>query len=91
MRLSLLNPGGRLVFCTCSLLPVEGEFQVKAALKRHEGLSVVPVDPVSIGVNADWASAEGGLRLWPDMWADRGGIDGFYMACLTRGGAGPGE
>ena len=89
--LSLLNPGGRLVFCTCSLLPVEGEFQVKAALKRHEGLSVVPVDPVSIGGDADWASAEGGLRLWPDMWADRGGIDGFYMACLTRGGAGPGE
>jgi 16S rRNA (cytosine967-C5)-methyltransferase len=89
--LSLLNPGGRLVFCTCSLLAVEGEFQVKAALKRHAGLSVVPVDPVSLGGDADWASAEGGLRLWPDMWADRGGIDGFYMACLTHDGSGSGE
>jgi hypothetical protein len=29
-------------------------------------------------------SAEGGLRLWPGIWADRGGIDGFYMARLTR-------
>jgi 16S rRNA (cytosine967-C5)-methyltransferase len=84
--LTLLNPGGRLVFCTCSLLAVEGEYQVKAALKRHEGLSVVPVDPVTLGGDPDWASPEGGLRLWPSMWADRGGIDGFYMACLTRWG-----
>jgi 16S rRNA (cytosine967-C5)-methyltransferase len=85
--LTLLNPGGRLVFCTCSLLAVEGEYQVKAALKRHEGLSVVPVDPVTLGGDPDWASPEGGLRLWPSMWADRGGIDGFYMACLTHGAA----
>ncbi len=80
--LRLLAPGGRLVFCTCSLLPVEGEFQVKAALKRHENLKVVPIDPTALGGDAEWASPEGGLRLRPDHWADRGGIDGFYMACL---------
>jgi 16S rRNA (cytosine967-C5)-methyltransferase len=83
--LTLLKPGGRLVFCTCSLLAVEGEYQVKAALKRHQGLSVVEVDPTTLGGDPDWASAEGGLRLWPGMWAERGGIDGFYMACLTFG------
>jgi 16S rRNA (cytosine967-C5)-methyltransferase len=83
--LTLLKPGGRLVFCTCSLLTVEGEYQVKAALKRHQGLSVVEVDPTTLGGDPDWASAEGGLRLWPGMWAERGGIDGFYMACLTFG------
>jgi 16S rRNA (cytosine967-C5)-methyltransferase len=57
--LTLLNPGGRLVFCTCSLLAVEGEYQVKAALKRHQGLSVVPADPVDARRRPDWASAEG--------------------------------
>ncbi len=82
--LTLLNPGGRLVFCTCSLLAIEGEFQIKAALKRHPDLSVIPTDPVALGGDADWASDEGCLRLWPSMWADRGGIDGFYMACLIR-------
>jgi 16S rRNA (cytosine967-C5)-methyltransferase len=82
--LTLLKPGGRLVFCTCSLLTVEGEYQVKAALKRHEGLRVAPVDPVTLGGDPDWASPEGGLRIWPSMWAEKGGIDGFYMACLTR-------
>lgn len=82
---NLLKPGGRLVFCTCSLLPNEGENQVKAALKRHDDLSVIPVDPARLGGAPHWASPEGGLRLRPDYWADRGGMDGFYMALLKRG------
>ena len=82
--LTLLRPGGRLVFCTCSVLPVEGEFQITAALKRHDGLRVIPADAVPLGGDASWQSAEGGLRLRPDLWADIGGIDGFYMAALTR-------
>ncbi|QXT40186.1 RsmB/NOP family class I SAM-dependent RNA methyltransferase [Gymnodinialimonas ceratoperidinii] len=82
--LTLLKPGGTLVYCTCSLLPVEGEFQIKAALKRHEDLSVVPTDPVALGGEPHWASEAGGLRLWPSYWADKGGMDGFYMAALRR-------
>jgi 16S rRNA (cytosine967-C5)-methyltransferase len=85
--LTLLNPGGRLVFCTCSLLAVEGEYQVKAALKRHEGLSVVEVDPGDPWRRPGLGKPGGRFRLWPSMWADRGGIDGFYMACLTHGAA----
>jgi 16S rRNA (cytosine967-C5)-methyltransferase len=82
--LGLLGPGGRLVFCTCSLLPVEGEHQVTAALKRHDGLRVIAADAVALGGEAAWQSPEGGLRLRPDFWPDSGGIDGFYMAALTR-------
>ncbi len=82
--LGLLAPGGRLVFCTCSLLPVEGEHQVTAALKRHEGLKVITADATALGGDASWQSPEGGLRLRPDFWPDLGGIDGFYMAALTR-------
>ena len=36
--LAMLKPGGRLVYCTCSLLPEEGEAQLVAALARHPGL-----------------------------------------------------
>ena len=82
--LGLLKPGGTLVYCTCSLLPVEGEFQVTAALKRHEGLRVIAPDAAQRGGDASWHSAEGGLRLRPDLWPEFGGIDGFYMAALTR-------
>jgi len=80
--LSLLNPGGMLVYCTCSLLAVEGEFQITAALKRHKNLQIVPIDPTTLGGDADWASPEGGLRLLPSHWPDKGGMDGFYMAAL---------
>ncbi len=80
--LTLLRPGGRMVYCTCSLLPVEGEFQIKAALKRHETLKVIPTDPIALGGDAHWASPEGGLRLRPDYWPERGGMDGFYMALM---------
>ncbi|WP_227285791.1 RsmB/NOP family class I SAM-dependent RNA methyltransferase [Boseongicola sp. H5] len=79
-----LKPGGRLVYCTCSLLPNEGENQVKAALKRHDDLEMVPVDPVSLGGEPGWSGPEGGLRLRPDFWAGLGGMDGFYMALLQR-------
>lgn len=80
--LMFLKPGGRLVFCTCSLLPDEGEAQLTAALARHPGLTVQRPDLP--GIDPAWISAEGGLRLRPDYWPDLGGMDGFFMASLTR-------
>ena len=80
--LGFLKPGGRLVYCTCSLLPDEGEAQLEAALARHPGLSVV--QRTLPGVPAEWFGVAGGLRLRPDYWAERGGMDGFFMVCLTK-------
>ena len=80
--LGLLKPGGRLVYCTCSLLPDEGECQVEEALTRHPGLTVDPAALALPGIDAGWITPEGGLRLRPDYWADQGGMDGFYIACL---------
>lgn len=80
--LTLLKPGGRLVFCTCSLLPDEGECQVDDALERHPGLTVDRDSLALAGVDPAWITEEGGLRLRPDYWADSGAMDGFYIACL---------
>nr|WP_028725909.1 transcription antitermination factor NusB [Paracoccus zeaxanthinifaciens] len=80
--LSILRPGGRLVFATCSLIPDEGEVQVDEALARHPGLTVERPDIP--GIDPDWITDEGGIRLRPDHWADRGGMDGFYMALLRK-------
>ena len=79
--LTWLKPGGRMVFCTCSLLPDEGENQLAGALARHPGLTVTRPDLP--GINPDWITSDGGLRLRPDLWADLGGMDGFFMACVT--------
>lgn len=82
--LSLLKPGGRLIYCTCSLLPDEGEVQVDEALERHAGLQVDRSALEIDGIDPAWITEEGGLRLRPDYWADKGGMDGFYIACLRR-------
>ncbi|KZY48462.1 16S rRNA methyltransferase [Roseovarius sp. HI0049] len=81
---TLLKPGGRLVFCTCSLLPDEGECQVEEALGRHEGLTVDRTLLDHPGIDPKWITEEGGLRLRPDYWPDLGGMDGFYIAVLRK-------
>ena len=83
--LTFVRPGGAVVFCTCSLLPVEGEHQVKAALARHPGLAAEPLDPEAFGLPPEAASAHG-LRVLPDLWPERGHLDGFYMARLRAPG-----
>lgn len=82
--LSLLKPGGRLVFCTCSLIPDEGEVQVDEALARHPGLTVERAAADLPGLSPEWQTQEGGLRLRPDYWAELGGMDGFYCAVLRK-------
>ncbi|QCO56588.1 methyltransferase domain-containing protein [Pseudorhodobacter turbinis] len=78
--LGFLKPGGRLVFCTCSLLAEEGEDQLTAALSRHPNLTVEA--PTLAGIAPEWITEGGGLRLRPDYWAETGGMDGFFMARL---------
>jgi 16S rRNA (cytosine967-C5)-methyltransferase len=80
--LTLLRPGGRLVYATCSLLPEEGERQVAQALSRHPGLTADPSALDLPGIDPTWITPEGGLRLRPDFWPDAGGMDGFYVAVL---------
>jgi 16S rRNA (cytosine967-C5)-methyltransferase len=84
--LGWLEPGGRLVFATCSLLPEEGEGQLSAILARHRELVVEKVELP--GVEPGWWTADGGLRLRPDHWATQGGMDGFFMMRLRKGAAG---
>ncbi|WP_170533119.1 RsmB/NOP family class I SAM-dependent RNA methyltransferase [Ruegeria atlantica] len=81
---TLLKPGGRLVYCTCSLLPDEGEVQIEEALEQYPDMSIDRTALDVTGVDQSWITEEGGLRLRPDYWADRGGMDGFYIACLNK-------
>ncbi len=83
--LGFLRPGGRLVYATCSILPAEGEDQLGAALVRHPDLQVLRPDVP--GIEQNWITAQGGLRLRPDYWPQLGGMDGFFIACLQKTGA----
>ena len=73
-----LAPGGVLVFCTCSLLPAEGEAQADAFLARTAAAALSPITSDE-AIPAEFVSA-GRLRTRPDMWAGLGGLDGFFAA-----------
>ncbi len=80
---AMLRPGGRLVYCTCSLLPEEGEAQVASAPERHAALALDPGAFDLPGIDPDWR-VDQGLRLRPDYWPERGGMDGFFIAALRK-------
>jgi 16S rRNA (cytosine967-C5)-methyltransferase len=81
----LVRPGGRLVYCTCSLEPEEGEAQGEAFLKRHPDFTRRPITPDEAGDPA-LVTAAGDLRTLPSHWPDegRGGLDGFYAVRMER-------
>jgi 16S rRNA (cytosine967-C5)-methyltransferase len=80
----LVRPGGRLVFATCSLFPEEGEAHLAAAAAL--GLEPDPAAVEALALAPGWRCGASGLRLRPDIWAERGGIDGFFMAAFRRPG-----
>lgn len=81
---SLVRPGGRLVYCTCSLLPDEGECQIEDALDMFPDAVIGEAVKTLPGIDPAWITEEGGLRLRPDYWPEIGGMDGFYMAELIK-------
>lgn len=81
--LTLLKPGGRLIYCTCSMLLDEGEEQIKELLVRTPDISV-DTDALQIqGVDPGWINPLG-LRTRPDFWPEHGGMDGFFMTILRK-------
>jgi 16S rRNA (cytosine967-C5)-methyltransferase len=85
---SLVRPGGRLVYCTCSLEPEEGEEQVAAFLERQPAFRPAPVEAREVGGLEELLDGAGNLRTLPCHLAGvapgRGGLDGFYAARLIR-------
>jgi 16S rRNA (cytosine967-C5)-methyltransferase len=77
-------PGGRLVYCVCSLEREEGEDQMRGFLSRHAGFRLTPADPAALGLPASATTAEGALRLLPSFAEPAGGLDGFFIARFDR-------
>ncbi len=81
---ALLDPGGRIVFSTCSTEPEEGEDVITRFLKTHPGFQVARIGVQSspaggIGNLGDLLTPRGFLRTWPH----RHGIGGAFVAMLT--------
>jgi 16S rRNA (cytosine967-C5)-methyltransferase len=75
-------PGGRLVYCVCSLEPEEGEAQVRGFLARHPEFRLGPIAAGEAGAPEGSVRPEGWLRILP--YQLDGGLDGFFAARLAR-------
>lgn len=80
----LVRPGGRLVYCVCSLQPEEGEIQIAAFLCDRPDLRILPVAPEELPGLEQAVRDDGTVRILPSFWAEYGGIDGFYAARLEK-------
>lgn len=77
-----VRPGGRLVYCVCSLEPEEGEGQVAGFLKRCADFALDPIAPGEGGAPPGSRLEDGTLRILPTHRA--GGADGFFIARFAR-------
>ncbi|MEZ5515734.1 MAG: 16S rRNA (cytosine(967)-C(5))-methyltransferase RsmB [Steroidobacteraceae bacterium] len=74
----LLRPGGRLVYCTCSVLPAENEQLVREFLANEPRARALPW-PDAVPQPPGLLIRPVGWQLLPGQGA---GCDGFYYACL---------
>lgn len=82
--IDMLQPGGVLVYCTCSLEPEEGPQRIEALLRTGAPVARAGIDPGEVGANPDWITAEGDLRTLPCHFAEFDGVDGFFCARLVK-------
>ncbi|WP_428487513.1 RsmB/NOP family class I SAM-dependent RNA methyltransferase [Rhodopila sp.] len=80
---AMLRSGGRLVYAVCSLQAEEGAPRILAALRRG-GVRHDPFKPEELADLPEALTPDGFLRTHPGLWADRGGMDGFFAARLIR-------
>lgn len=79
-----LKPGGRLVYCVCSLLKEEGEEQMDAFFIRRPHMRLSPVAREELLGLTQAVTPQGVLRTLPHYLADTGGMDGFFAFRAER-------
>lgn len=77
---TLVKPGGRLMYATCSLLRAENEDIVDAFLLQHPDFTHVPVNDILARLKIPLNMPGLDLRLFPHLH----GTDGFYGAVLEK-------
>ncbi len=79
-----VRPGGRLIYCVCSLEREEGEDQAGGFLKRHPEFTIQPIAPGEGVAAVEASTADGTVRLHPGLAQPAGGVDGFFIARFIR-------
>lgn len=87
---AMLRPGGRLVYAVCSMQREEGEARIERALLSElvsgvsSDLRLAPFSEAELAVLPEARTRQGCLRTHPGLWAEQGGMDGFFAARLVK-------
>ncbi len=80
----MLNIGGLLIYCTCSLQKDEGERQIEHFLGSNPNFERIIIKPQEIGGYEQLINDNGDLRAMPYNLSEQGGLDGFFVSRLRR-------
>ena len=85
---TLVKPGGLVVFSNCSLDPAEGEDLLRAFLVANPQVEAAPIRPGEFSFCDPFLTADGALRTTPAglrlETPALSGLDGFFAARLRR-------
>jgi len=86
---SLIKPGGTLIYSTCSLQAEEGEQQISAFAKNHPAMTRQPIHASEVGGLSEIINEDGDIRCLPCHMngADPqglGGMDGFFVSRFIK-------
>jgi NOL1/NOP2/fmu family ribosome biogenesis protein len=79
---SMVKPGGKLLYSTCTFNTKENEEQIKNFLETHEDFNIIAIDYKRLGMSPGFL--QGTARIWPHI-SDG---EGFFVALLEKGGHG---
>ena len=86
--ISMVAPGGTIVYTVCSLEPEEGPARIEALLASGAPVTLDPISPDEWpeldGLDPAAITPAGTLRTLPCHWSERGGMDGFFATRLIR-------
>ncbi|MCK5445701.1 MAG: RsmB/NOP family class I SAM-dependent RNA methyltransferase, partial [Rhodospirillaceae bacterium] len=82
--IEMVKPGGRIVYCTCSLEPEESEAQITRLIQSGAPVEAWPVSGAEAGGMGELLNSAGQLRTLPCHFDDIGFMDGFFAARLKK-------
>ena len=75
-----VRPGGKLVYSTCTISPIENQQVVQAFLQSHGEFKLADNDFLPASLSLRKGESGPGVQLFPHLT----GMDGFYIAKMER-------
>jgi 16S rRNA (cytosine967-C5)-methyltransferase len=80
----MIKSGGFIIYSVCSLEKEEGENQIVDFIKKNSKFIIDPIKESEIDIAKKAITKEGFIKTLPFFNSEEGGMDGFFIARLTK-------